>query len=888
MNTDKPQRTTLGRLGAALAGILLVSGAAAAESDTSATEEPYIEEIIVTAEMREESILEVPATMSAFSKKMIEELGMANNADIEALTPGLQMGEDGDVNHSSLRGIWTQNARETNADLAVATYIDGVYTVDSFGISPDLFDLERVEIARGPQGTQHGRNSIGGSISYVNKRPTTTWDTEMMLQLTDQVTQRWNVAFGGPLNDAVSFRVTGSYYEGDGAQENLGTGGDYDAPDRRSIAPQLRFKTDRVDVNLRYQYVRDTGVPDVHIMLNEPNRNDPETSPEWYQYDVPVPSLANCPYDGAAQAEAWKAEHGYYPQPEEFWTPLCTDPEDKILANRDGMTDSTSDRFTLSADWHITDRLTLRYVFGDSKSDTVQAADDDGTSRVPDANDPFVAADAPVMFIDAQWRYHFNSEETSHELQLISNLDGPFDFIIGAYAYNNDNRFQYDNYDYTPLSGHNVMTWSRFANVDELAQAVGFADCQAYHDFWNPLWQGWEQSFEYTCPETNDHTNWHSYFNPATMDTRAVFANAEYQLNENWRFAGGLRWTEDEKSLRVEGHILFDMSQWLGVNANLPLRLNLQTYWEGLERHPRAWDDTTGHISVEYTPSGSDVMYYGRISTGYRAGGFERSETTLQTHFKKETLINYEAGVKGMFVDNRLQLTAAGFYNDYADFQFMAVQEVDVFFAPAGETNKVYASYTANINGTRIWGAELEATYYVDSRLRLSGFYAYLDSEIGPHVYPVGGPNSEYVEVLEWYADGGVQTQLLPKIIDVTGNQLPQQPTHKGALVAQYAMPVQNGTLQFLTALSYVGKRYIEIGNQPEYRLPGHARWDIRSTWVSPEDKWSVTAYVQNVLDKVNIREALARFGGSICCMRKNMGRLTPPRRIGLEVRYKL
>ena len=241
-----------------------------------------------------------------------------------------------------------------------------------------------------------------------------------------------------------------------------------------------------------------------------------------------------------------------------------------------------------------------------------------------------------------------------------------------------------------------------------------------------------------------------------------------------------------------------------------------------------------------------------------------------------------------MFVDNRLQLTAAGFYNDYADFQFMAVQEVDVFFAPAGETNKVYASYTANINGTSIWGLELEATYYVDSRLRLSGFYAYLDSEIGPHVYPVGGPNAEYVEVLEWYADGGVQTQLLPKIKDVTGNQLPQQPSHKGALVAQYAMPVPNGTLQFLTALSYVGNRYIEIGNQPEYTLPGYTRWDIRSTWVSPEDKWSVTAYVQNVLDKVNIRESLLRFGGSICCMRKNMGRLTPPRRIGLEVRYKL
>ena len=282
MNTDKRQRTALDRLSAALAGILLGSGAAAAESDTSETEEPFIEEIIVTAEMREESILEVPATMSAFSKRMIEELGMANNADIEVMTPGLQMGEDGDVNHSSLRGIWTQTARESNADLAVATYIDGVYTVDTFGISPDLFDLERVEINRGPQGTQHGRNSIGGSLSYVNKRPTETWDMEMMLQVTDQVTTRGNVAFGGPLNDAFSYRVTGSYYEGDGAQENVGTGGDYDAPDRWSIAPQLRFKTDRIDVNLRYQYVRDTGVPDARTLLNQPNRDDPLFHPEWY------------------------------------------------------------------------------------------------------------------------------------------------------------------------------------------------------------------------------------------------------------------------------------------------------------------------------------------------------------------------------------------------------------------------------------------------------------------------------------------------------------------------------------------------------------------------------------------------------------------------------
>ena len=872
------------RVATALAAALIAAPCLAADEATDEGE-TFIEEIIVTG-VREENVLDVPTTMSAFSNKMIEELGMATNADIEMMTPGLQMGEDGDVNHSSLRGIWTQNARETNADLAVATYIDGVYTVDSFGISPDLFDLERVEIARGPQGSQHGRNAIAGSISYVNKRPTDTWDTEMMLQLTDQVTSRFNIAFGGPLNDAFSFRVTGSYYEGDGAQENVGSGGDYDAPDRSSIAPALRFKTDRVDVNLRYLHVRDTGVPDVHVMLNQPNRNDERDNPEWFQYDVPVPSLANCAHQSsAAVAEAFEAEYGYYPRNEEYWSPLCTDPEDKILANRDGFTDSTSDRFTLAVDWDMTDELTLRYVFGDSKSDTVRAADDDLTSRVPDPNDPFVAADAPVQFIDAQWRYHFNSDETSHELQLISKFDGRFEFIIGAYAYNNDNRFQYDNYDYTPESGNGILTWKRFVDVDEVAREFGLEDCEAFIAIYVPSWF----PNELTCPEPrNDHTHWHSYYNPAVQDAQGVFTNAQYQLNDNWRLAGGLRWTEDEKSFRVDGHIYFDTTQWGGPSAMVPQRLSLEEYWNGNGRDPRTWDGTTGHISAEYTPTDSNFMYYGRISSGYRAGGFERSEETLATHFKKETLINYEVGVKGLFVDNRLQLTAAGFYNDYADFQFLAVQEVEGRFTPPGETGIVYAGYTANIEGTKIWGAELEATYYADSHLRLSGFYAYLNSEIGPHRYPVGGPNAEYQEVLEWYGDGGIQTQLLPVIIDVTGNQLPQQPNHKLALVAQYSMPVRNGTLEFLTALSYVGDRFIEIGNQPEYELPGYSRWDVRSTWVSPDDKWSVTAYVQNVTGEVNIRESVTGYGSAIENGRKNLGRLTPPRRIGLEVRYKL
>ena len=120
----------------------------------------YTDEIIVTAEKREENINDVPLTITAFNARALEELGIVDEGDLEALTPGLQFGQSEEQTGQGtvLRGIGTHIAGANHMDMGVATYVNGAYSRTATGVAPNLFDVERVEIARGPQGTLNGKN----------------------------------------------------------------------------------------------------------------------------------------------------------------------------------------------------------------------------------------------------------------------------------------------------------------------------------------------------------------------------------------------------------------------------------------------------------------------------------------------------------------------------------------------------------------------------------------------------------------------------------------------------------------------------------------------------------------------------------------------------------
>ncbi len=846
--------------------LTLLSSGTHAQTDDEGTDDEdgkYIEEIVVTAEKREENVLEVPVTMSAFNDQMIEELGMTNQDDLEQLVPGLQFQDNGQQTGqgTTIRGIGTRLAGESHADLAVATYVDGAYTLGIYGVAPNMFDLERVEVARGPQGTLNGRNSIAGSISYFFKKPTDEWDLLLHSELTDQFTQRYGVAFGGPITENVSFRINGSYYEGDGAQKNIGLGGDYDAPDQKYIAPQLRFKTDRMDLNFRYSKLNDDGSPRTQILLSEIDRNDPDSDFYFYQWRGDIPSVPdNCPPGRPAF--------------------LCGDLKNEVNLNRSGESGGSAEQGTISFSYELSDQYTLRYNFGDTNNFSTVFRDRDMTNRVGSADDPLLASDAPVPFDDAAINVWYDYTESSNEVQLLSNFDGKFNYIVGAYQYENTTEWYVPVFRYTNV-------W-RFETADEAAQAAGFANCQEVVDtILIPFGLTTQEQIDaggrgnyWQCPEGNDHTQTLLFGTTASSETKALFVNAEYELDEQWQVSGGLRFTEDVKNQGFQGGTFIGDFGFVGGN-----RIPIEIVFDDSDPNTRTWDQPIGHISLEHTPVENRLLY-GRISTGYRAGGFNSKSAAAPAFIKEETLVNYEVGMKGLFMDGRLQLSSGAFFNDFNDYQITGLIE-NMSLVPDPFSDTPIVEFTDNIEDTKIWGAEFDFIFALSEKWRLSGFYAYLDSKIGEHFEVVRGhpnPRTGTHEHLDFDTGEIVMSEyILPS--NMEGNQLPMQPNHKFAVTAIYEQTLnRGGNMQLLGTYSWVDDRASDLSNLEISTLPAYSRVDVRGTWTSADERLSATLFVQNVFDEIGLIEFLLQSTNSGA---PSSGTLTLPRQIGLEVRWR-
>ena len=182
-----------------------------------------IEEITVTAEKRTSTVSDTSMSITAFDSSLIEDLGMQGANDLMDQLPATTR----DAYDVRIRGVG-RNFRALGGDPGVATYYNGIYSPD-FGIAAGesyLYDVERIEVLRGPQGTLYGRNSIGGAINYITKKPTFEAEGEVRAVLGDYGNEQYYLMSSAPITDTFAYRVTAMTSDRDGIQKNVGTGPD--------------------------------------------------------------------------------------------------------------------------------------------------------------------------------------------------------------------------------------------------------------------------------------------------------------------------------------------------------------------------------------------------------------------------------------------------------------------------------------------------------------------------------------------------------------------------------------------------------------------------------------------------------------------------------------
>ncbi|WP_068876441.1 TonB-dependent receptor, partial [Phenylobacterium sp. CCH9-H3] len=227
--------------------------AAAGPALAGQAEAIQVEELVVTAQHRSENIQDVPISIQAFSAEKLQDLGVKTTADLAQFTPNVSIALPAGAGNQpiiTIRGIGLNDYNTDNAG-PNGVYLDEVYLSSPSSQTFQTFDLERVEVLKGPQGTLYGRNTSGGAINLVSAKPTDTFTAQAHAEYSSFNTFNVEGAIGGPITDSLSGRFAATWTTSDGWANNLNTGKDENGQNAVAIRAKLLWKpTDDLKVQL--------------------------------------------------------------------------------------------------------------------------------------------------------------------------------------------------------------------------------------------------------------------------------------------------------------------------------------------------------------------------------------------------------------------------------------------------------------------------------------------------------------------------------------------------------------------------------------------------------------------------------------------------------------
>jgi|GEM_PF-5636294 len=202
------------------------------EREAATPADGQLAEIVVTAQRRQERLQRVPLSITALDGETLQQQGFTNSDQIALVTPGLTLNSGGGFPQPFLRGVGSD--RTANSEPSVATYIDGVYVALSAGSAQELYDIDRVEVLRGPQGTLYGRNATGGAINILTKRPSNRFLARMAGTAGSHDLFSGNAYLSGPVGSTLAASLAFSAMGRDSFAKNISTRQQAGGVDRES------------------------------------------------------------------------------------------------------------------------------------------------------------------------------------------------------------------------------------------------------------------------------------------------------------------------------------------------------------------------------------------------------------------------------------------------------------------------------------------------------------------------------------------------------------------------------------------------------------------------------------------------------------------------------
>lgn len=768
--------------------------------------------IIVTAQFIAQDVQDTPIAITVLTGDALADRGIDSTALIGATSPNVQLQQGPSSQGNSLiafiRGIGQQDNSPT-LEPGVGIYINDVYISNVQGALLELLDIDRVEILRGPQGTLTGKNSIGGAIRMFSKRPDD--DTDGMIEASYGNFNAFRLRAGANLTlapDQLYARVSGSVNRRDGYVDNFDFGCLYPGsgvpagptgPDCRdgtlggvetyAVRGALRWiASDNVEINLSADYIDDRSDPPANILTGV----GPTVAPVFFA----PPSAAN------PLPLAWP------------WLNTGTNPP--TLFN--------------SA---LNPCVFVTIANGQNCPNIQQALGG------PVVNDGFSSFSS---FFDGQSGFAAPRVNTNESLTLAGNID--WDITPDLQLQSITAYRQYDiligsDDDATPVSlstQSNVQSHEAFSQelrLNGVAGNLSYTVGGFYQDSRTDIGGRVilrNAALDFNLEDRVDFTSW------------ALFANAIWDISDQLQLAGGVRYSNDDKTF---GFIRSN------PDGTAPVACAVITLPDGTQvvdptsspnclvggindTPPQvfAQDRVDFRAALSYLAT-DDITLYASIASGYKAGGANSRPffaAQIQPH-DSESVVSYEVGSKMQLFDRRLRLNLSAFRNDYKDIIVTLFNCEGITGAPFGSP----CFLPVNGGEARVTGFEAEASWSVTDNFTIDGSFATIDFDY-TSVNPASGLTTDttqpYTPDVTWY------------------------------LGAEYFVDTGIGRFTARLDATYQDDMFTQPENTPFSLIEARTLVNGLLRWTSEDGNWAVTLEGRNLTDEYYFFNATDFIGG--------------------------